>query len=155
ARASIWTTGPDGMYRIRGLAASKVTVLANAAGFAEARSRQVAIAPGQVIGHIDLVLTPGTRIVGKVSDQHGAPVVGAQVTATSVGGGSGSAIGASLEAFTDDEGDYKLGPLTGAVELRASAYGHGDARRAIELAPVRGLVPAERREDLVLAVADA
>jgi Carboxypeptidase regulatory-like domain len=155
ARASIWTTGPDGVYRIRGLAKSKVTVLAGAFGFAEARSKQVAVEPGQVVTGVDLVLTPGTRIIGKVTDQRGAPVVGAQVTATSVGAGAHDAVGASLDAFTDETGAYKLGPLTGTVELHATAYGHGEARRTLELAPVRGTTPGERREDLVLVVADA
>jgi hypothetical protein len=168
ARASIWTTGADGVYRIRGLAASKVAVLAAAAGFAEARSRVVAIQSGQLITGVDLVLNPGTILVGKITDQHGAPVIGAQVTATPVaaggrdaggaGGGSaapGAAAGAAIDAFTDDAGEYKLGPLTGSVELRATAYGHGEARRALELAAVRGVTPAQRREDLVLAVADA
>lgn len=164
ARASIWVTGPDGVYRIRGLASSKVTVLANAAGFAEARSRQVAIETRQVVGRVDIVMTPGTMIAGKVTDQHGAPVIGAQVAATSIGvgsagsaGGPGShdAVGATLEAFTDDAGEYKLGPVTGTIALQATAYGHGDARRTIELAPARGRTPAERREDLVLVVADA
>ena len=173
ARASIWTTGPDGAYRIRGFAGGKVTVLAAAAGFAEARSRQVAIEPGQVIAGVDLVLNPGTVLVGKVTDQHGAPVIGAQITATPTSGrreaagpggaapravpgaAPGAAPGASIDAFTDDTGSYKLGPVTGGVELRATAYGHGEARRVLELAPVRGAAPAERREDLVLVVADA
>jgi hypothetical protein len=161
ARASIWTTGADGVYRIRGLGASKVTVLAAAAGFAEARSRLVAIGPGQLITGIDLVLNPGTILVGKITDQHGAPVIGAQVTATPLatghdaGGASGATPGASIDAFTDDAGEYRLGPLTGSVELRATAYGHDEARRGLELAPVRGASAAERREDLVLAVADA
>jgi hypothetical protein len=174
ARASIWITGPDGVYRIRGLGASKVTVLAAAAGFAEARSRLVAIAPGQLITGVDLMLNPGTILVGKITDQHGAPVIGAQVTATPVAAGhdagaasgTGSASGASgatpghtpgamIDAFTDDAGEYRLGPLTGGVELHATAYGHGEARRVLELAPVRGATAAERREDLVLVVADA
>ncbi len=166
ARGSIWTTGVDGVYRIRGLGASKVTVLAAAAGFAEARSRPVAIAPGQLITGIDVVLNPGTILVGKITDQHGAPVIGAQLTATPVaaghdaGGASatgapGAASGATIDAFTDDAGEYRLGPLTGSVELRATAYGHGEARRPLELAPVRGATAAERREDLVLVVADA
>jgi hypothetical protein len=163
-RASIWTTGADGAYRIRGFSAGKVTVLAIAPGFAEARSRQVAIQPGQVIGGVDLVLTPGTMIVGKVTDQHGAPVIGAQVTATPTAGahdtGRGGAApapapGSTLDAFTDDAGEYKLGPVAGTVELHATAFGHGEARRTIELAPERGQKPGERREDLVLVVADA
>jgi hypothetical protein len=150
ARASIWTTGADGVYRIRGLGASKVAVLAAAPGFAEARSRVIGVEPGQLITGVDLVLNPGTILIGKVTDQHGAPVIGAQVTAT-----PGAAPGAMLDAFTDDAGEYRLGPVTGSVELRATAYGHGEARRALELAAVRGATAAERREDLVLAVADA
>ncbi len=155
ARVSIWTTAADGVYRIRGFSNSKVTVLATAIGFAEARSKQVVVAPGQLISHIDLVLTPGTLIVGKVTDQHATPVIGAQVTATSVGAGSHDALGATLDAFTDEAGEYKLGPVTGTVELHASAYGHGEARRTIDLVPVPGAAPGERREDLLLAVADA
>lgn len=154
-RASIWTTGSDGTYRIRGFGKAKVTVLATANGFAEARSTQVAIEPGQVVTGIDLVLTPGTWIAGKVSDQHGAPVIGAQITATPVGAGSRDAAGAPLDVFTDESGEYKLGPVTGTVELHATAYGHGEARRMLELPPVRGRAAAERREDLILAVADA
>ncbi|HET9625424.1 MAG TPA: carboxypeptidase-like regulatory domain-containing protein, partial [Kofleriaceae bacterium] len=159
-RASIWTTGADGVYRIVGLGRTKVTVLGAAIGFAEARSRQVTVEPGQVVAGVDLVLTPGTMIVGKVTDQHGAPVIGAQVTATPGGdrgehGGDRAAAGAPLDAFTDESGDYKLGPVTGTVELHATAYGHGEARRTLEIAAVRGKTPGERREDLVLAVADA
>jgi hypothetical protein len=162
ARASVWTTGADGTYRIVGLGRAKVSVLGAALGFAEARSRVVAIEPGQVVAGVDLVLTPGTMIVGKVTDQHGAPVVGAQVTATPGGSSTdgplsanAAAAGAPLDAFTDESGEYKLGPVTGTVDLHATAYGHGEARRTLELAPVRGQKPGERREDLVLVVADA
>ena len=155
ARVAIWTTGADGSYRITGFAKAKVTVLASARGFAETRGRQLAIEPGQVVAGVDLVFTPGTLVLGKVTDQHGAPVVGAQVTATPVGASPHDAAGAALDAFTDDTGGYKLGPVAGTVELHATAYGHGEARRTIDLAAVPGTTPAERHEDLVLAVADA
>lgn len=162
AKSSIWITGADGAYRIRGFGRARVTVLASAAGFAEARSQRVAIDAGQLISRIDLILSPGTLVVGKVTDQHGAPVIGAQVAATPVSAGSRGAlagardpVGTAITAFSDEAGEYKLGPVSGAIELHASAYGHGEARRTIELATARGAVPAERREDLVLAVADA
>jgi uncharacterized GH25 family protein len=154
-RASIWTTAADGTYRIRGFGKIKVTVLATASGFAEARSKQVAIEPGQVVTGIDLVLTPGTVIVGKVTDQHGRPVIGAQITATPIGAGSHDTAGAALDVFTDEAGEYKLGPVAGTVELYASAYGHGEAKRTLELLPTRGATPAEQRADLLLVVADA
>jgi hypothetical protein len=148
ARASIWTTGMDGRYRIRGLAKGKVTVLAQAPGFAEARSKSVAIAQGEVVSNIDIVLTAGTMIAGKVTDQHGAPVVGASLALQ-------PEVGALIEGFADGDGEYKLGPVTGKVELRATAYGHVDVRRTLELPPSKGAVPTDHREDIVLAVADA
>jgi len=147
ARASIWTTGTDGRYRIRGLSRGKLAVLAAAPGFAEGKSKQVTVELGQTVPGIDIILSAGTMVVGKVTDQHGMRVVGAQVNAK-------PELGLPLDAFTDDEGMYRLGPVTGTVVLTASAYGHADAKRTLELAIARGAT-AERREDLVLAVADA
>ncbi|MDB4957700.1 MAG: hypothetical protein JWO36_5269 [Myxococcales bacterium] len=147
-RASIWTTGIDGRYRIRGVAKGKVTVLAQAPSFAEARSKPVSIAQGEVLSKVDIVLAAGTMIIGKVTDQHGAPVVGASLALQ-------PEVGATIEGFADGDGEYKLGPVTGKVELRANAYGHVDVRRELELPPSKGTTPVEHREDIVLAAADA
>jgi hypothetical protein len=147
SHASIWTTGPDGLYRVRGLTKGKVHVLAIASGLAEGHSKEVSLSASQVISNVDVVLTPGTILVGNVTDQRGQPVGGAQVTATSDSN--------PLDAFTDSDGAYRLGPLAGAVKVTASAYGHGDASRDIELAPVTGREPAERTEDFVLEVAES
>ena len=80
-RASIWTTGTDGRYRIRGLAKGKVTRARGRARAtrrrARARSRS---SRARTSTGVDIVLTPGTFVFGKVTDQHGVPVVGAQVT---------------------------------------------------------------------------
>jgi protocatechuate 3,4-dioxygenase beta subunit len=148
AMASIWTTGSDGRYRIRGLPKSKLHVLAAAPGFAEARSKQVTIAVGAVAPDVDIVLTAGTMLVGKVSDARGAPLVGARVFATPV-------VGLPIEAFSDSDGMYRLGPVTGKVELAATAYGHAGTHRVIDVAPAKGRSAAERREDLVLDSATA
>jgi hypothetical protein len=148
AQAPIWTTGADGRYRVRGLPKGKVVVLALASGFAEGRSKQVTVEVGQTIPNIDVVLTAGTFVAGKVTDQHGAPVVGAQVSAK-------PELGAPLTAFSDIDGMYRLGPLSGSIDLAASAYGHGDARRTVDLLAAKGSTPDERREDLTLVVADA
>ena len=148
AHASIWTTGSDGRYRIRGLARSKVTVVAAAPGFAEARSHEVTIGASETITGIDVVITAGTYLVGKITDQHGAPVIGAEVSAR-------PDVGAPIEGFSDGDGTYKIGPIAGTIELRATAYGHGAAHRSIELPSPKGTVAAEHHEDLVLEVADA
>jgi hypothetical protein len=145
---SIWITGTDGRYRIAGLPKGKHVVLAVAGGFAEGRSKQTAVELGARVDNVDVTLGPGTLIVGRVVDQHGVKVTGAQVHAT-------PEVGLPVDGFTDDDGNYKLGPVTGEVELIASAFGHGDARRKIELPPATGTTPDERREDFTLVVADA
>jgi hypothetical protein len=148
AGASIWITGADGRYRVRGVPKGKVTVLAVAGGFAEARSRQVTVNTGEVVTGVDIVVTAGTFVFGRVTDQHGAPVVGAELTAQ-------PDLGAPLSGFSDNDGNYRLGPLVGAITLRATAYGHADAQRTVELPAAKGRDAAEHREDLVLEVADA
>jgi hypothetical protein len=148
ARASIWITGGDGRYRIRGLPKSKLHVLAAAPGYAEARSKQVSIAVGDITSDVDIVLTAGTILVGKVSDARGAPIVGAQITAS-------PEVGLPLEAFSDSDGMYRLGPVTGKLELAATAHGHAGTRRVIDAAPTKGRTAAEQREDLVLDSANA
>ncbi|MBX3161304.1 MAG: carboxypeptidase regulatory-like domain-containing protein [Deltaproteobacteria bacterium] len=148
-RAAIWTTGSDGRYRITGLAASpKVAVIAAAPGYAEGRSRQVALGLGQVVTGVDVALTAGTMLFGRVTDQHRVPIGGAQVTVT-------PELGAPLETFSDDDGTYRVGPVSGTVVLAGVAFGHGEAQKKLELAAERGAVPGEHREDLALAIADA
>jgi protocatechuate 3,4-dioxygenase beta subunit len=148
SRASIWKTGPDGRFRIRGIPKSKVAALAVAPGFAEGRSKTVTVDLGQVITDVNVILSPGTMIVGRVTDQRRAPVAGAQISAQ-------PEAGAQLDAFTDADGTYKLGPVTGKLELVVSAYGHGGAKKIIDLPIAKGTVADEHREDFVLEVADA
>lgn len=148
ATASIWTTGADGRYRIRGATKSKLHVLAAAIGYAEARSRQVSITTGEVIDKVDITLTAGTFVFGKVSDARGVPIVGAQVTAK-------PEVGLPIEAFSDSDGMYRLGPIGGKLELGASAFGHVAARRVIDVPATKGRTAGTRREDIVLDVANA
>ncbi|MCX5745625.1 MAG: carboxypeptidase-like regulatory domain-containing protein, partial [Proteobacteria bacterium] len=147
ARGSLWKTGADGRYRIRGLTKGKVAVLALAPGLAEGRSKQVTVEGAQLVPDVDVILSAGTFLIGKVADQHGQVISGAQLAVRPESG-------VPVEGFTDLDGAYRLGPFVGKVELRAQAYGHGEARRTLELPLTRG-VAEEHREDLVLAVADA
>ena len=106
-------------------------MLALAAGFAEARSRAVALDAGELVTGVDIVLTAGTYVFGKVTDQHGAPVIGAEIAAQ-------PEVGAPLEGFTDADGTYGSVRSAAQIELRATAYGHVEARRKLELAPPKG-----------------
>jgi hypothetical protein len=146
--ASIWTTGPDGRYRISGLPKGKHVVLAIAPSFAEGRSKPAAVDLAQVVADVDIMLGPGTMIFGRVVDHHGVRVSGAQLHAR-------PEVGNPVDAFTDEDGNYRLGPVTGQVELTASAFGHADVRRMLEIALATGSAPDDRREDFSLVVADA
>lgn len=148
ARPAVWTTGADGAFRVHGLPKGKLVVLAIAPGFAEGRSKQVSVEGAQVMTGVEVVLSPGTFVVGKVTDQHRVPVVGAQVSAK-------PEVGNSIDAFTDGQGEYRLGPVSGTLEIHASSYGHGDANRKVELPVAKGRAAEEHREDFTLVVADA
>lgn len=139
-RASVWTTGKDGKYRIRGLVRGNVSVIASAPGLAESRSRVVAIsATGELVQNVDIRLSPGIFIVGKVTDQHGTPVTGAELTAR-------PDFGTAVSAFTGDDGRYRVGPIAAvidppprAISGRAAPAGTTDRPdSAGEGAPTRG-----------------
>ena len=126
ARAAIWITGTDGRYRIRGFAKSKVTgarARARARRKRAARRSRSTPASSSRIMSIIVVTAVARCSSARVTDQ-GTARTGHRR------GGLGRARGRSapLLGFTDDQGTYKLEPLTGTIELHATAYGHGDAR---------------------------
>jgi uncharacterized GH25 family protein len=149
-----WITGADGRFRITGAPRSTLVVTATAPGFAEAASVALDAAPGRAITGAVLAVSVGAILVGRVTDQRGAPVAGATVRATAKGA---DAAARAAQAMTDADGAYRLGPLTGTVTLVATAYAHGEVRVEVELPrPPRGARgPVEERRDLVLVVADA
>ena len=152
ARASIWTTGSRRPLPDPRRSPQRQAHRARASPPASPRRArsQVALEPGEVVAGVDIVLTAGTFIVGKVTDQHGAPVDRRAGLARSPRSAR------RVDGFTDADGEYKLGPVTGTVELHASAYGHVEvAPRARRSPPAKGATAGEQREDLVLEVADA
>ncbi|MCE9571927.1 MAG: carboxypeptidase-like regulatory domain-containing protein, partial [Deltaproteobacteria bacterium] len=56
--------------------------------------------------------------------------------------------------FTDAAGAYRLGPVAGTIRVHASAYGHTDAERELDLGAAGG-DPREQKVDLALVTADA
>ncbi len=151
ARAPIWETGTDGRFRVPGLGRGSWVIVARGDAIAVTRSKPVAVAPG-AIATVEIVVGPGVTVVGTVADQRGTPIAGASVTAIlPIGGGAPDE---TLEAFTDAAGGYRLGPVAGAIRVHASAYGHSDAERAIDLGGAGGDA-REERVDLALVTADA
>lgn len=153
----IWRTGADGVFRITGLPRGLAVVTAVADGFAPAASDPVRVDLGRTSAEVEVELSPGTRVVGRVTDGSGAIVAGAFVTLTPAFPGTPST------AMTGADGSFALGPTTGDALLRASAIGFGEAVRQVTLSSLPaglgsaalGDPPASITVDLVLATADA
>ncbi len=78
----------------------------------------------------DIVLEIGLAIAGRVTNESGAPIAAAAVTASQPGRGMMSATGDGLVvAETDEEGRFILAGLSpGAQEVRATASGYGNSK---------------------------
>jgi Carboxypeptidase regulatory-like domain len=165
--ASQWTTDAEGKFRLRGLPSGRYTVRARAPGYAEGQRPGIAVAPGAAVRDVQISLSVGTFLVGTIRNQRGELVIGAKLVASAPGtaaavsspGAAGSAFGAAapdaIEARSNGDGSYRVGPLLGPVVLEVSAEGHGPIHRRLELPGVPGSIAAERREDLTLTVYDA
>ena len=116
------TTDADGRYEFADVAEGRYTVTAGKGGyvtlqFGQRRAfepgRQVAVADGQDLTQVDIALPRGSVITGRITDEFGEPIAGAQVEVqryqytpggqrrlTFAGGGSGF-------VQTDDRGEFR------------------------------------------------
>jgi len=74
------TAGEDGRFRAELLPEGGVIVEARAVGYQTKIVENVTLVSGET-RHVDLVLVPGKRLEGRVVDDSGEPVAGAEVTA--------------------------------------------------------------------------
>lgn len=69
-------SGADGRYRITGLAGGECALSADHAGFVPWSREGIRLAAGEAEG-LDVALTRGAAVAGRVTDEQGAPVAGA------------------------------------------------------------------------------
>jgi hypothetical protein len=86
---------------------------------------QLSVAEGEVIDHIEMVLSRGSAVTGTITDERGEPLEGVAVRALQIRHGNGrtSALNApgARERRTDDRGRYRLfGLLPGSYLIAAS-----------------------------------
>jgi protocatechuate 3,4-dioxygenase beta subunit len=110
------TTDKDGRARIEGLTPGTYRVRASAAGHAASTKGNVLLAPDAAPAPVRLVLGPGHRLEGAVTDEKGRPVAGAVVIAAF---GNSWEVGFDRAATTTTEkGAYSFDGLsTGRVTL--------------------------------------
>ena len=74
------TTGPDGAFRLRGLAPERNRTLEAAkAGYVPAKRHGVTLKSGEVVKDVALILKRGLEADGRVVDPAGQPIAGASV----------------------------------------------------------------------------
>jgi protocatechuate 3,4-dioxygenase beta subunit len=77
------TSGPDGAFRMRGLAAEKnLTLEAAKAGYVTAKRHGVTLKAGESIKDITLVVKRGLEARGRVVNSAGEPIAGAEIRLT-------------------------------------------------------------------------
>lgn len=105
------TTGADGRYRLIGVDAGRVVVTATHRDYVPARSSAVETALGATAS-VDLVLSKGGGIRGRVTDRWARPVVGSLVVAMSPGNIESNG-GALYQGRTDADGRYAIERMAG------------------------------------------
>jgi protocatechuate 3,4-dioxygenase beta subunit len=74
------TTGPDGAFRMRGLAAEKnLTLEAAKPGYVTAKRHGLTLKPGEAVKDVSLVVKRGLEARGRVVDSAGQPIGGAEI----------------------------------------------------------------------------
>ncbi|HEX7181544.1 MAG TPA: carboxypeptidase regulatory-like domain-containing protein [Thermoanaerobaculia bacterium] len=122
----------EGRFRVDGLAPGAVLVLADHDRYRQVE-RPLDLRPG--VNRIDLVLEPGLAVAGRVVDEAGDPVAGAQVRLAEAGADSAS-------ARSRADGSFRLTGLSaGRHSLEASREGFSPAQLTVELVetPVEGI----------------
>jgi protocatechuate 3,4-dioxygenase beta subunit len=118
-------TGPDGTFTLQGLSPYFGDVWATRNGWLQATFQYSSYLPSQPI---ELRLRPAGRITGRVIDEQGAPVLGAQVSAEKSGRVTGCVVfdsyGNEARVQTDADGRFVLDPLeAGWFEIDVQAPG--------------------------------
>jgi hypothetical protein len=115
--ARVTLSGADGRYTLAGLPAGSYTVSVTRTGYApqtwgQGRSLSgtpIGLGSGQQLPAIDFALVQGATIVGRVMDEDGSPLAGADVEAlVNRFEGGADALFSAATAQTDDRGEFRL-----------------------------------------------
>ena len=113
-------TDDKGAFRLIGLPAGKLVVVATHADFARGASEPLRVTAGADVT-VTVVLSRGVEVRGRVSDDHGAAVAGAELSGDD---------GATL-AVSDGNGAYVIRHVAQALTLTVRAIGYLPATRAV------------------------
>ena len=119
ARSSIASDG-RGRFTIAGLPAGRFAVLATDPRFVDGRSAELSLVDGGR-GEARITLTRGLSVRGRVVDERGTPIAGAELWS-----------GGELATTSDGRGAFTIERLAGKTVLEARALGRLAATRTID-----------------------
>lgn len=139
-------TDARGAFRVDGLPAGEYAVNVHRTGYAlshavggPGRGVTVRLGSGESREGLSLVVQRAGTIPGRLLDEDGTPLAGAEVEALSLRVGSGEPLAATASARTDDRGAFRLTGLPAGqyfVTARDAAFaGVGDAGGELRYAP--------------------
>lgn len=108
-----------GAFRVTGLPAGRLVVVATHPDFARGASEPMRVAAGAT-ATVTVVLSRGVAVRGRVTDERGDPVAGAEI----LGDGAGL-------ATSDGRGEYEIAHVARALTLTVRAPGFLPATRAV------------------------
>jgi protocatechuate 3,4-dioxygenase beta subunit len=144
------TTGPDGAFRMRGLAPEKNRTLeATKSGYVTAKRHGVTLKTGEVLKDVALVVRRGLEARGRVVDAAGQPIAGAEIRLAPVERGGGRLMfqiaGMNREkadASTAADGSFHLAGLE-AGDYALAVTREGYAPKRVPSVPVAAKGPNE------------
>ena len=116
------TTDPDGRYELQGVAPGTFTVVVRHRDYALGESEPLSMPGGGALEGVDLVLSGGASLFGRIVDRFDRPLPGAILIAFSPTEFSGdSSPGAALyEGLADESGNYEIRNMAGGGYLVSS-----------------------------------
>jgi protocatechuate 3,4-dioxygenase beta subunit len=144
-------TDAEGRFALSALTPGRYRLSARRGGFATNHQSDLVVAPDRPTGAVTIVLGPPARVLGRVSDEDGRPVVGASVLAIEAPEQRGSRADATTRkdvATTGADGRYVLDTLALGSSYRFGVVATGWAP-VFEVAPTT--LDPEQERDFVLA----
>lgn len=119
------TTDPDGRYELQSIPPGKFTVVVRHRDYALAQTEPLELGEGAELEGVDVVLSRGASLFGRITDRFDRPLAGAILIAVSPSEFSGdSSPGAALyQGIADEGGDYEIPHMAGGGYLVSSLRG--------------------------------